>query len=180
VGVTDFQENGDARREELYAQCVSQYGPALDRLAHAYETDPELHRDLVQDIHLALWRSFERLGSRCSLRIWTYRLAHNVAASHVTRQIKRRSNGPVLLTLEEAEIRAAKDNVEHATDRKKALDRLLALIRRLDLVDRQLILGYLEGLDAETMSEIAGLSPANVWTRVHRIRNMLVASFTQE
>jgi RNA polymerase sigma-70 factor (ECF subfamily) len=156
---------------------VAEYGAALDRLAYAYEVDADLRRDLLQEIHLGLWRSFENFDGRCSLRTWTYRVAHNVAASHVARQIKRKRNAPALLTLEEAEAQASHDDVEDSVDHQKALTRLLALIQRLDLIDRQLILGYLEGLDADTIGEIAGLSTANVWTRTHRIKNLLIRQF---
>jgi RNA polymerase sigma-70 factor (ECF subfamily) len=62
-------------------------------------------------------------------------------------------------------------------DRQHVLVRLLALVQRLEFLDRQLILAYLEGLDAESMSEITGLSAANVWTRIHRIKNILVRQF---
>jgi RNA polymerase sigma-70 factor (ECF subfamily) len=79
--------------------------------------------------------------------------------------------------LEEAEAQASQENIELPTDRRKALTTLLALIQRLDLIDRQLILGYLEGLDAESIGEIAGLSAANVWTRIHRIKDLLVRQF---
>jgi len=54
---------------------------------------------------------------------------------------------------------------------------LLALIQKLEPVDRQLILGYLEGIDAESMGEITGLSSANVWTKLHRIKNILTREF---
>ena len=36
-------------------------GPALGRLARGYEADSEKRRDLLQEIHLALWRSFKGL-----------------------------------------------------------------------------------------------------------------------
>jgi len=146
----------------------------LERLAWAYEADPDRRRDLLQEIHLALWRSFENFDARCSLRTWIYRVAHNTATSHV---IRKRRNAPVFLTLEEVEAQEGPQNVEESADRQKALARLLALVQRLELVDRQLILAYLEGLDAESMSEITGLSTANVWTRIHRIKNVLVRQF---
>jgi DNA-directed RNA polymerase specialized sigma24 family protein len=39
------------------------------------------------------------------------------------------------------------------------------------------MLAYLEDLDAETISQITGLSVANVWTRIHRIKNILIRQF---
>lgn len=59
---------------------------ALDRLARAYELDAEVRQDLLQEIHLQLWRSFAQFDGRCSMRTWVYRVAHNVATGHVIRQ----------------------------------------------------------------------------------------------
>lgn len=163
------------RPEELYQQVAAEYGAALERLAYAYESDSDRRRDLLQEIHFQLWRSFEKFDSRCSLRTWTYRVAHNVATSHVVRQRRRKARE--FVTLEEIETTAGREDIEISTDRQKARMRLLALIQNLEPVDRQLILGYLEGIDAESMGEITGLSSANVWTKLHRIKNILTREF---
>ena len=162
-------------QEDYWRQAAAEYAAALERLAWAYEADPDQRRDLVQEIHLALWRSFGSFDARCSLRTWIYRVAHNVATSHVIRQKKR--NALVFLTLEEIEAQQAPQNVEESADRQQALARVLALVQGLEILDRQPILDYLEGLDAESMSQITGLSAANVWTKIHRIKNVLVRQF---
>ena len=53
----------------------------------------------------------------------------------------------------------------------------LLLIQRLDPLDRQVIMAYLEGLDAESIAEITGLAEANVWSKIHRIKTLLVRRF---
>ena len=65
----------------MYADAVAAYGSALGRLSRGYEVDGERRRDLLQDIHLALWQSLDRFDARCSLRTWTYRVAHTQARS---------------------------------------------------------------------------------------------------
>jgi RNA polymerase sigma-70 factor (ECF subfamily) len=57
-----------ADQDELYAEAVAAYGAALERLARAYVTDPDRVRDLLQDIHVALWQSLSRFEGRCSRR----------------------------------------------------------------------------------------------------------------
>jgi RNA polymerase sigma-70 factor (ECF subfamily) len=59
------------------------------------------------------------------------------------------------------------------------LNRLSALIRRLKPLDRQVIVSYLEEVDATSIGEITGLSPANVAMRIHRIKNILAKRFHQ-
>jgi RNA polymerase sigma-70 factor (ECF subfamily) len=57
------------------------------------------------------------------------------------------------------------------------LDRLSALIQRLRPLDRQVIVCYLEDMDAASIAEITGLSPANIAMRIHRIKNVLARWF---
>lgn len=62
-------------------------------------------------------------------------------------------------------------------DRRLNLDRLSALIQRLKPLDRQVIVSYLEDMDAASVGEITGLSRANVAMRIHRIKNVLAKRF---
>jgi RNA polymerase sigma-70 factor (ECF subfamily) len=159
-------------QDDLYGEAAETYGPPLERLARAYEADPEARRDLLQDIHLQLWRSFAHFDQRCSLRTWVYRVAHNVATRHVLRQRRIRKT---LVSIEEVEIEnmPTTDRSEIAASQNQALDRISLLIQRLKPIDRQIIVSYLEGLDANSTAEITGLSAANVAMKVHRIKNVL-------
>jgi RNA polymerase sigma-70 factor (ECF subfamily) len=161
--------------EERYAEVARSFGPAIERLAGAYERDPDARRDLLQDIHVALWRSLARYDGRCSLRTWVYRVAHNTAISRV---VRRRAAAPTLVAIEDDldSVAEAIDR-EQGFDRQRALDRLYALIQRLRPLDRQVMLLYLEEEDAASIAEITGLSAANVATKIDRIKQILVRQF---
>jgi len=156
----------------LYREATDGYGAALDRLASAYEANPEERRDLLQDIHVALWRSFIGFDGRCSLRTWIYRVAHNIATSHVIRQKRKNS---VLVTLEAIE--AMPDFQDRYYDQRANLERLMALIHQLKPLDRQMTLLYLEGMDAASIGEVMGVSAGSVATKIHRIKNILARRF---
>jgi RNA polymerase sigma-70 factor, ECF subfamily len=159
-----------AGQDDLYREVADTYGSSLDRLARAYEADPETRRDLLQDIHLQLWRSFAHFDRRCSLRTWVYRVAHNVATGHVVRQRQLRTR---LVGIEEIESMPSNERNELAAGQNQALERLSRLIQQLKPLDRQIIVSYLEGMDANSTAEITGLSAANVAMKVHRIKNVL-------
>ena len=167
---------GDLSQDSLYEQAADAYGSALDRLARAYELDPDARRDLLQEIHLQLWRSFASFDQRCSLRTWVHRVAHNVATGHVIRQSRVMSK---LVTIEEIETMPGNDQPEFAASQTQALERLSMLILRLKPLDRQIIVSYLEGMDAGSIGEITGLSPANIAMKVHRIKNVLRRWFAE-
>ena len=166
--------NGAAKQDDLYRDATAKYGAALQRLASAYEADPEKRRDLTQDIHFQLWRSFQRYDARCSLRTWVYRVAHHVAASHVLRERRIFSN---LVSLEELEMLPDKRQGHLAADQRIDLERLAALIQQLKPLDRQVIIYYLEEMDAVSIGEITGLSPGNVAMKIHRIKTILARRF---
>jgi RNA polymerase sigma-70 factor (ECF subfamily) len=163
-------------QDELYREAAGSYGAAMERLSRAYEADADRRRDLVQEIHIALWRSFAGFDGRCSLRTWVYRVAHNAAISYVMRQ--RRNNAP-LVGLEDLEGLTDGKTTETSVDRARALDRLLVLIQRLKPLDRQVILSYLEGLDAAAIGEITGISAGNAAIKVHRVKQILARRFHQ-
>jgi RNA polymerase sigma-70 factor (ECF subfamily) len=160
-------------QDDRYREAAAAYGAALERLARAYEADPEHRRDLLQEIHLALWRSFAGWDARCSLRTWVYRVAHNAATSHVIKQ--RRTNSYLLLSLEELD--QVPDPSAPDADHQQALGRLLTLVHGLKPLDRQVILSYLEGMDAAAIGEITGLAAGNVATKIHRIKSILTRAF---
>lgn len=160
-------------QDELYQRAADEYGPALGRLARGYEADADKRRDLLQEIHLALWRSFEGFNERCSLRTWVYRVANNTAISWGVRQ--KRGRPQMLVSLEELDATPAPPDAE----RLLALDRLMRLVQRLEPRDREVILAYLEGMDAAAIGELTGLSARNVATKVSRIKNLLARYFNE-
>jgi RNA polymerase sigma-70 factor (ECF subfamily) len=160
-------------QDDLYERAAAEYAAALGRLARGYEVDPDKRRDLLQEIHLALWRSFERFRADCSLRTWVYRLADNTATSWVTRPKQDRSQ--MLVSLEEVEM----GPVPPDADRRLDLQRLTHLVQRLKPEDREVILAYLEGMEAAEIGELTGISARNVATKVHRVKNLLARNFRE-
>jgi len=82
-----------------------------------------------------------------------------------------------LVSLEELEKLPETAQDELAADQRMNLERLSGLIQQLKPLDRQVIISYLEDMDAASIGEITGLSPANVAMRVHRIKNLLARRF---
>jgi RNA polymerase sigma-70 factor (ECF subfamily) len=159
-------------QDTLYLHAVRDYGPALARLARAYEADPDQRRDLLQDIHFALWRSLPGFAGKCSLRTWIYRVAHNAVIS-----ARRRRR---LVSLDEAGELVSPEDVERFSGDSQMLSRLMALIARLKPPDDQVMLLYLEDMDADAIGEITGLSARAVSTRIHRAKALLARQFRQD
>lgn len=164
------------RQETLYESAVVAHGAALERLARSYEADPDKRQDLLQEIHLALWRSLRAFDERCSLRTWVFRVGHNVAATHI---VKQRRTFAALVGLDAVPEIASDADVEEAVDRNVMVERLFALVHSLRPLDRQVVLLYLEDNDAATIGEITGLSTGNVATKISRLKKLLGQRVTE-
>lgn len=147
----------------------------MRRLVRGYESDGDRQRDLLQEVHIELWRSLKNFDRRCSLRTWVYRVAHNVGADHLGR---RRKDSERFVELEAMSTDPTLRDVEAREQRRSQLAELHDLIHRLAPLDRQIMLSYLEGESAEEIGEITGLSAGNCATKIHRIKKLLSRSFT--
>lgn len=162
-------------QDELYASAIAAFGAPLARLAAAYELDRSLRQDLLQDVHVAIWRSFATFRNQCSLRTWVYRVAHNVASDFVRRH--KRFRREVLLSIEELEALPEDSDTERLHDEAAVVERLAALIRHLKPIDREVILLYLEDMDAASISDVLGISASNVAQKIHRTKKLLNRHF---
>jgi RNA polymerase sigma-70 factor (ECF subfamily) len=160
-----------AGQEALFEKVAAEFAAPLTRLARAHEADVHQQQDLLQEIHIALWRSLTAFGGRCSLRTWVYRVAHNVAATHALRNRRRQSHR--LTTLDEIELAGATPDVDAEVDDERAMQKIHALIRALKPLERQVIILHLEGLPADEIADIVGITPTNTHTKLTRIRQLL-------
>jgi RNA polymerase sigma-70 factor (ECF subfamily) len=161
--------------DEEFQRVLTEFGPALVRFSLGYELDPENRRDLLQEIHIAVWRSLDIFDSRCSLRTWVYRVAHNTAVKHVMRS-KRRAFAS-LKSLDEIDEPEDPRHAEGEIHREIALRQLSLLILQLKPLDRQVILLYVEDVKNDEIAEITGLSRGGVGVRIHRIKQLLLKMF---
>jgi RNA polymerase sigma factor (sigma-70 family) len=160
-------------RDDRYRQLAGAYGAMIARLARGYERDAEKARDLVQTIHVELWRSLSSFENQCSEKSWVHRIAHHVGVSHVIREA--RANAPDWAGIEELERVAGDDCPEAALNQAQRQARLLTLIHRLKPADRQIVLLTLEDLTATEIADVIGLNANAVAVRLHRAKALLAA-----
>jgi RNA polymerase sigma-70 factor (ECF subfamily) len=137
------------KRDALYREVTEQHGPAIGRISAAYEADLARRLELLQDLHASVWRSLEVFDGRCALRTWVFRVVLNVATAHLTRRARARLAEP-----------------------EAGLARFL---HGLEPLERQLMVLYLEGLDARAIAEIAGLSSTHVASRLLKLEESFPA-----
>jgi RNA polymerase sigma-70 factor (ECF subfamily) len=168
-------ELNPSERDQLYIQARAEHGESMRRLVRGYEADEDRQRDLLQEMHIELWRSLQGFDHRCSLRTWVYRVANNVGADHLSRRRKASERHVELEALAEDPTVKLGENQEQ---RRQDASALQTLIHRLAPLDRQIILLYLEGETAAEIAAVTGLTPGNTATKIHRIKKLLNREYT--
>ena len=126
--------------------------------------------DLVQEITTHLWLAWPKYDPARRFSTWMYRVALNVAISHVRLQSVRRQHAMASLDQDLHDIADPDtDTHEHA----QQLHLLQQFIHRQPALDRALLLLYLDERLQREIADILGITEANVSTRIGRLKQRL-------
>jgi RNA polymerase sigma factor (sigma-70 family) len=140
----------------------------LYKVVNVYCRAPDDRGDLLQEMLVQLWRSFDGFDERQRFSTWMYRLVMNVAISFYRKESRRKRD---LVPLEEFGLDVA--DADHLLDGADDLRRLQEKLRSLAELDRALMLLYLDGHAHGEIAELMGLTATNVSTRIGRIKQKL-------
>ena len=144
------------------------HGASLSRLAGSYTRDPGDRDDLLQEILVAIWRALPGFRGECSERTFIFRIAHNRAIAHITRQRLPRADED-----QDLEIEDARPNPEEALSTEQQGRRLIDAVQSLPVNQRQVVTLMLEGFSYAEIADVLGITETNVGARLTRARQML-------
>jgi len=153
---------------EKFAGLIRDHAGIVRKVAATYARDPDDRADLVQDILANLWAAWPRYDDTRPFPTWMYRVALNVALSHV-RSVYRERRVMTPLTVDHDAVAAT--GPDHAEN--QALDALHATMARLGPLNRAVLLLYLDERSHREIGEIVGLGESAVGTRIDRIKQKL-------
>jgi RNA polymerase sigma factor (sigma-70 family) len=153
---------------ERFATLIRDHAGIVRRVAATYARDPNDRADLMQDILTSLWASWPRYDDARPFPTWMYRVALNVALSHV-RSVYRAQRVMIPLTGDHDAVAAAE--LDHEAN--QALDALHLTMARFDPLNRAVLLLYLDERSHREIGEIVGIGESAVGTRIDRIKQKL-------
>jgi RNA polymerase sigma-70 factor, ECF subfamily len=146
------------------------YAPMCHRLASSHEANPEVARDLAQDILVAVWRAWPSFRQQCSERTYVARIAQYRIATHIDRAVRE----PRLAPLSEDIVAGELTPEDHAI-RNDERAFLTAHVRQLPISLREVAVLLLEGFTPAEIADTLGLTPNAVSIRGLRARELLRA-----
>lgn len=161
-------------KSDIFLSVVQTNKGIIYKVVNSYCQNIEDRKDLVQEIIIQLWKSFDNYDDNFKHSTWMYRISLNVAISFYRKENRRKKISNPLID----GIINFSDN-DDFEDKKTDLGILQQMISQLKDLDKALILLYLEEKSYKEISQIIGISETNVATKINRIKNSLKQKFTQ-
>lgn len=156
----------DDRR--AFAEVLGQHAGIVFKVVNSYASNPDDRADLGQEIAAQLWRAWPGYDPSRNLTTWMYRIALNVAISHLRgRSLRERHHVP----FDEGLHDAVGESADHETAQRLRL--LQRVIAGLEPLDRALLLLYLDEHSHREIGEILGISETNASTKLARLKQRI-------
>jgi len=161
-------------RTDNFLDVIESNKGILYKVANSYCRNIEDRKDLLQEIILQLWKSFDNYNDKFKYSTWIYRISLNVAISFYRKENSRKKISNSLTT----DIFNLADT-EKAEEKETNFGILNQIISKLNDLNKALILLYLEEKNYKEISEIIGITETNVATKIGRIKSKLKKEFNQ-
>ena len=152
-------------KEQQFELLVRQHKRTIYTVCYMFSRNKAEIDDLFQEILIRLWNGFDNYEGRSTARTWIYRVALNTAINQDKKERRRIETVPLTVDI---------DPYEADDPKTQQIRELYDRISRLDLIDRSLILLWLEGISYDEIGAIIGITPNNVGVRLARIKEKLV------
>lgn len=139
----------------------------LYKICRLYQDREEDRQDLLQEIMVQLWVSYESFRKESAFSSWMYRVALNTAIVFLKkgrRESDRFIHGVYADLVEELR------PVEEQQERLAIFYRAVA---QLDKLEKALIFLYMEGHAGKDMAEVLGISHVAVRVKLSRVKDKL-------
>ena len=161
------------RTKNDFLKVLKDHERILFKVSEAYCKDPEDRKDIIQEIIIQLWNSFDNYNPEYKYSTWIYRISLNVAISHYRKESKRKGS---LMNINDELITITENHMD-AQLLDDNLELLHRFISKLDKLNKALILLSLESFSYLEIAEMLGISETNVATKISRKKKGLKAQF---
>lgn len=153
-------------KQQVFIKLIREHEGIIYKISRIYFEQEEDQKDLYQEIVFQLWKSYESFNSKSKWSTWMYRVALNTAISFLNKQ----KTGIRKVPSDHLD-NFKMDPFDPVMEQR--VDWLYKTIQELTVVEKGIILLYLEGKNHEEISNITGFSISNVGTRISRIKQKL-------
>ena len=156
--------------EEEAIKKIEEYQPLIRKVSFMYGQNSAESDDMFQEICIQVWRAYPQFKGDSKFSTWLYRVAINTAISWIRKEKKHR-----LDNREDEKLFGVYDDTPfyEREEKKEQISALHRAIKKLNDVDRTLVLLYLEEVAYAEIAEILGLTVNNIKVKMNRVKKRL-------
>lgn len=152
------------RNENEFSRLVREHKGTTYTVCYMFSKDEDEVNDLFQETLINLWKGIESFRSDSKIGTWIYRVALNTCISADRKKKKRGQKVPL-----EMDTNLYEDNDADT----KQIQQLHQRISKLGVIDRAIVMLWLENMSYEEIGSIIGISAQNVGVKLFRIKEQL-------
>ncbi len=152
------------KKEDYFTRLVREHKSTIYSVCYMFSQDEDEVNDLFQETLINMWKGIETFREESKISTWIYRVALNTCL--LQERKKKREVPKVPLTMD---VNFFEDNDAKSTQVRQLHQR----IGKLGLVDRALVMLWLEGMSYDEIGDVMGISAKNVGVKLFRIKEQL-------
>ena len=151
-------------KELEFNRIVKANKAAIFTVCYLFSKDQDEVNDLFQETLINLWRGFDGFQGKCNVKTWIWRVSLNTCLTFERKKKRRVDTLPLTMDI---------NLFTDTDDDTRQVQMLYRRINKLGMLDRAIILLWLENMSYEEIGEIIGISTKNVSVKLVRIKEQL-------
>lgn len=148
----------------FFTQLVREHKSTIYTVCYMFSKDEEEVNDLFQETLINMWKGIDSFREESKISTWIYRVTLNTCLLQERKKKKEVKKMPLTM-----DVNFFQDNDANSTQVRMLHQR----IGRLGLVDRALVMMWLEGMSYDEIGAVMGISAQNVGVKLFRIKEQL-------
>jgi RNA polymerase sigma-70 factor (ECF subfamily) len=151
-------------QEEQFARLVREHKNTIYTVCYMFSQDEDEVNDLFQETLINMWKGIDGFREESKISTWIYRVALNTCLLQERKKKKEVQTVPLSM-----DINFFEDNDANSSQVRQLHER----IGKLGLVDRAIVMMWLEDMSYDEIGAVMGITAQNVGVKLFRIKEQL-------
>lgn len=151
-------------QEEQFARLVREHKNTIYTVCYMFSHDEDEVNDLFQETLINMWKGIDGFREESKISTWIYRVALNTCLLQERKKKKEVQTVPLSM-----DINFFEDDDNNSSQVRQLHER----IGKLGLVDRAIVMMWLEDMSYDEIGAVMGISAQNVGVKLFRIKEQL-------
>ena len=151
-------------QEEQFARLVQEHKSTIYTVCYMFSQDQDEVNDLFQETLINIWEGIDSFREKSKISTWIYRVALNTCLMQERKKKKEVQKVPLSM-----DVNFFEDEDANIAQVRQLHQR----IGKLGLVDRAIVMLWLEDMSYDEIGAIMGITAQNVGVKLFRIKEQL-------